>query len=60
MNGESLNIQKNNLEKLKQLFSDIFSEGKIDMEKFKCGTEHFKNFEGVEYKRVSKVSDLKY
>ena len=36
MNGESLNIQQDNLEKLKQLFPDIFSEGKIDMEKLKA------------------------
>ena len=36
MNGESLNIQQDNLEKLKQLFPDIFSDGKIDMEKLKA------------------------
>ena len=36
MNGESLNIQQDNLEKLKQHFPDIFSEGKIDMEKLKA------------------------
>jgi phage protein U len=32
--SQSLGIQKDNLEMLKQLFPDIFSEGKIDMEKF--------------------------
>ncbi len=35
MNGESLNITQDNLNKLKTLFPDIFSEGKIDWEKFK-------------------------
>jgi hypothetical protein len=29
MKGESLDILQDNLEKLKQLFPDIFSEGKI-------------------------------
>lgn len=29
-----------------------------ELMKIKCGMEHFKNFEDVEYKRVTKVSDL--
>ncbi len=36
MNGESLNITRDNLDKLKSLFPDVFSEGKIDFEKFKA------------------------
>lgn len=28
--------------------------------KIKCGTEHFKNFEGIIYKQVTKVSELSY
>jgi adenine-specific DNA-methyltransferase len=36
MTGESLNITKDNLDKLQTLFPYIFSEGKIDMEKFKA------------------------
>jgi len=35
MNGESLNIQEDNLQKLKDLFPDVFSEDKIDWEKLK-------------------------
>jgi len=36
MNGESLNIQEDNLQKLKELFPDVFSEDKIDWEKLKA------------------------
>ncbi len=36
MNGESLNILNNNLEKLKQLFPELFSEEKLDWEKLKA------------------------
>lgn len=49
MNGESLNIQKDNLEKLKQLFPDIFSEGKIDMEKFNAAFSDNINFSNERY-----------
>lgn len=31
MNGESLNITQDNLDKLQSLFPDIFSEGKIEL-----------------------------
>lgn len=36
MNGASLNILQDRIEKLKAGFPEIFSEGKIDMEKFKA------------------------
>ncbi|HXI01241.1 MAG TPA: site-specific DNA-methyltransferase [Sphingobacteriaceae bacterium] len=49
MNGESLNIQQDNLEKLKQLFPDIFSEGKIDMEKFNAAFSDNINFSNERY-----------
>ena len=49
MNGESLNIQQDNLEKLKQLFPDIFSEGKIDMEKFNGAFSDNINFSNERY-----------
>lgn len=32
MNGESLNIIEDNLDKLQSLFPQIFSEGKIDFD----------------------------
>lgn len=32
MNGESLNIQQDNLHKLKELFPDVFTEDKLDWE----------------------------
>ena len=35
MNGESLNIREDNLQKLKELFPDVFSEDKLDWEKLK-------------------------
>lgn len=36
MNGESLNIQQDQLEKLKQLFPEAITEGKIDWEKLQA------------------------
>ena len=36
MDGKSLNIKQNNIEKLRELFPNIFSEDKIDLEKFKA------------------------
>ncbi len=49
MNGESLNITQDNLEKLKQLFPDVFSEGKIDLEKFKAAFTDGINFNNERY-----------
>lgn len=33
MNGESMNIVEENIEKLKSIFPDVFTEGKVDFEK---------------------------
>lgn len=33
LNGESMNIVKDNIEKLKTIFPDVFTEGKVDFEK---------------------------
>ncbi|MEI6577631.1 MAG: site-specific DNA-methyltransferase [Bacteroidota bacterium] len=49
MNGESLNIPQDNLDKLQLLFPDIFSEGKIDMEKFKATFSDDINFQNERY-----------
>ena len=49
MNGESLNITQDNLDKLQSLFPDIFSEGKIDMEKFKATFSDDINFQNERY-----------
>ncbi|MBX7205772.1 MAG: site-specific DNA-methyltransferase [Bacteroidia bacterium] len=49
MNGESLNITQDNLDKLKALFPDIFSEGKIDLEKFKATFTDDINFANERY-----------
>ena len=49
MNGESLNITQDNLDKLKKLFPDIFSEGKIDIEKFKATFSDDINFANERY-----------
>ncbi len=49
MNGESLNITQDNLDKLQTLFPDIFSEGKIDMEKFKATFSDDINFVNERY-----------
>lgn len=49
MNGESLNITQDNLDKLQTIFPDIFSEGKIDMEKFKATFSDDINFANERY-----------
>ncbi|HET8574165.1 MAG TPA: site-specific DNA-methyltransferase [Edaphocola sp.] len=49
MNGESLNILKNRLEKLKADFPEIFTEGKIDIEKFKATFTDDINFNNERY-----------
>lgn len=49
MTGESLNITQDNLDKLQTLFPDIFSEGKIDMEKFKATFSDDINFQNERY-----------
>ena len=49
MTGESLNITQDNLDKLQTLFPDIFSEGKIDMEKFKATFSDDINFANERY-----------
>ena len=46
MDGNSLDIKQNNIEALRELFPNIFSEGKIDLEKFKaafCDDIYFHN-----------------
>ncbi len=49
MTGESLNITQANLHKLQTLFPDIFSEGKIDIEKFKATFTDDINFANERY-----------
>lgn len=49
MNGQSLNIQQDNLEKLQSLFPDIFSEGKVDIEKFNATFTNNINFNNERY-----------
>jgi adenine-specific DNA-methyltransferase len=49
MNGESLNIQEDNLQKLKELFPDVFSEDKIDWEKLKATFSGEINFANERY-----------
>ncbi len=49
LNGESLNITEENLNKLKILFPNIFSEGKIDLEKFKAAFSNDINFNNERY-----------
>ena len=49
MNGESLNIKQDNLDKLRMLFPDIFSEKKIDIEKFNAAFTDNINFNNERY-----------
>lgn len=49
INGESLDIQKDNLDKLKELFPDVFAEGKLDWEKLKATFSDDINFNNERY-----------
>jgi adenine-specific DNA-methyltransferase len=49
LNGESLNITQDNLDKLQTIFPNIFSEGKIDFEKFKAAFSDDINFNNERY-----------
>lgn len=49
MNGESLSILQDRLEKLKSDFPEIFTEGKIDIEKFKATFTDDINFNNERY-----------
>jgi adenine-specific DNA-methyltransferase len=49
MNGESLNIKENNLERLKQLFPELFSENQLDWEKLKAAFTDDINFANERY-----------
>ena len=62
MKGESLNITQDNLDKLQTLFPDIFTEGKIDMEKFKATFSDDINFanESVAEILLRKSKSCKY
>jgi len=49
MDGKPLHILQDNIEKLKQLFPNVFSEDKIDMEKFKAVFSDNINFSNERY-----------
>ena len=49
MNGKSLNIREDNLQKLKELFPDVFSEEKLDWEKLKATFSEDINFANERY-----------
>lgn len=53
MNGESLNIKDDNLNKLKSVLPELFSEDQLDWEKLKALFGDI-----VIYKRISSVSEL--
>ncbi len=49
LNGETLNIVDTNIEKLKELFPDVFSEGKIDFDALKTNLGDFVEKENERY-----------
>ena len=49
MNGESLNILQDNLDKLKEQFPNLFTEGKLDWEKLKATFSDDINFANERY-----------
>ena len=49
LDGKSLDIVGKNIEKLKELFPEIFSEGKIDFEKLKNELGEFVTQESERY-----------
>lgn len=49
MNGTSLDIKNDQLEKLKELFPEVFTEGKVDWEKLKASLGEDINFNNERY-----------
>jgi len=49
LDGESLNIANENITKLKELFPEVFSEGKIDFEKLQNELGKFVDKENERY-----------
>lgn len=49
MNGESLDIKNDQLEKLKELFPEVITEGKVDWEKLKASLGEEVNFNNERY-----------
>ncbi len=49
MDGKSLSIKQENLEKLKQLFPELFSENQLDWEKLKAAFSDDINFANERY-----------
>ncbi len=49
MNGESLDIQQTSLEKLKQVFPELFAENQLDWEKLKATFSNDINFSNERY-----------
>jgi hypothetical protein len=49
LDGNSLDIVKQNVEKLKEIFPEVFSEGKIDFEKLENELGEFKTQEKERY-----------
>lgn len=49
LNGKSMDIVNDNIEKLKELFPEVFSEGKIDFEKLEEELGNFKSDENERY-----------
>ena len=49
MNGESLNIQQDSLDKLRRLFPELFAEGQLDWEKLKATFGDDINFSNERY-----------
>ncbi|GBE01984.1 hypothetical protein BMS3Bbin06_01895 [bacterium BMS3Bbin06] len=49
MDGKSLDIKQDKLEKLKELFPEVFTEGKVDWEKLKATLGEDINFSNERY-----------
>ena len=49
LNGETLDIINTNIDKLKEIFPDVFSEGKIDFEALKSNLGEFIDKENERY-----------
>jgi len=49
MDGKSLDIKQNKLEKLKELFPEVFTEGKVDWDKLKATLGEDINFSNERY-----------
>lgn len=60
LGGESLNIKNENINKLKEIFPEVFSEGKIDFSKTIMANESYEDFARGLQDEIEKEEGIKF